>query len=109
MLKKGPVYADNQFIFARNDGQPQLRKIVEAKLKRLIKKADIKKNIPSHSFRHTHTSFFIEADVGVKKIQQRLGHTDINTTINIYAHMTANMEKEDLAYQLNPTFWAPHF
>jgi integrase len=23
-----------------------------------------------------------------------LGHTDINTTMNIYAHMTANMEEK---------------
>ncbi|MES9737025.1 tyrosine-type recombinase/integrase, partial [Peribacillus frigoritolerans] len=47
-----------------------------------------------HSFRHTHTSLLIEAGVGVKEIQQRLGHTDINTTMNIYAHMTANMEEK---------------
>ncbi|WP_431844771.1 tyrosine-type recombinase/integrase [Niallia taxi] len=45
-----------------------------------------------HSF--THTSLLIEAGVGVKEIQQRLGHTDINTTMNIYAHMTANMEEK---------------
>jgi integrase len=30
----------------------------------------------------------IEAGVGIKEIQQRLGHTDINTTMNIYAHMS---------------------
>lgn len=36
-------------------------------------------NITPHSFRHTHTSLLIEAGVGVKEIQQRLGHTDINT------------------------------
>jgi integrase len=39
-------------------------------------------------------SLLIEAGVGVKEIQQRLGHTDINTTMNIYAHMTANMEEK---------------
>jgi integrase len=93
-LQKGAMYADNQFIFARNDGHPQLRKVVETRLKRLLKKAGIKKNITPHSFRHTHTSLLIEAGVGVKEIQQRLGHTDINTTMNIYAHMTANMEEK---------------
>ncbi|MED4691754.1 integrase [Peribacillus frigoritolerans] len=30
----------------------------------------------------------------MKEIQQRLGHTEINTTMNIYAHMTSNMEKK---------------
>ncbi|MFD1170509.1 site-specific integrase [Oceanobacillus caeni] len=93
-LQRGVMYADNQFIFARNDGHPQLRKVVETRLKRLLKKAGIVKNITPHSFRHTHTSLLIEAGVGVKEIQQRLGHTDINTTMNIYAHMTANMEEK---------------
>nr|WP_284143568.1 tyrosine-type recombinase/integrase [Peribacillus frigoritolerans] len=41
-----------------------------------------------HSFRHTQTSLLIEAEVGIKEIQQRLGHKDINTTMNIYAHMS---------------------
>ncbi|WP_394186853.1 tyrosine-type recombinase/integrase [Metabacillus halosaccharovorans] len=93
-LQKGILYVDKQFIFARNDGHPQLRKVVETRLKRLLKKTGIDKNITPHSFRHTHTSLLIEAGVGVKEIQQRLGHTDINTTMNIYAHMTANMEEK---------------
>ncbi|MFA8439276.1 hypothetical protein ABU914_10370 [Bacillaceae bacterium YX66] len=29
---------------------------------------------------------------GIKEIQERLGHSDINTTMNIYAHMTKNIE-----------------
>lgn len=88
------LYIDNQFIFARDDRHPQLRKVIETRLKRLLKKEDIDKNITPHSFRHTHTSLLIEAGVGVKEIQQRLGHTDINTTMNIYAHMTVNMEEK---------------
>ncbi|WP_072136178.1 tyrosine-type recombinase/integrase [Bacillus kwashiorkori] len=47
-----------------------------------------------HSFRHIHTSLLIEAGVGVKEIQQRLGHTNINTTMNIYAHIISNKEEK---------------
>ncbi|WP_318262336.1 tyrosine-type recombinase/integrase [Peribacillus simplex] len=47
-----------------------------------------------HSFRHTHTSLLIEAGAVVKEIQERLGHSDINTTMNIYAHMTKNIEEK---------------
>ncbi|MDN0193012.1 tyrosine-type recombinase/integrase [Bacillus stercoris] len=47
-----------------------------------------------HSFRHTHTSLLLESEVGIKEILQRLGYTDINTTMNIYAHMTTNMEEK---------------
>ncbi|MCB7155940.1 site-specific integrase [Bacillus stercoris] len=52
----------------------KLRKVVETWLKRLLKKAEIEKNITSHSFRHTDTSLLIEAGVGIKEIQQSLGH-----------------------------------
>nr|WP_071461337.1 site-specific integrase [Bacillus mediterraneensis] len=93
-LENRLVYNDSGFIFARNDGHPQLRKVIEIRLKRLLKKAGIEKNITPHSFRHTHTSLLIEAGVGIKEIQQCLGHSDINTTMNIYAHMTANMEEK---------------
>jgi integrase len=93
-LKNRLIYQDNGFISAREDGHSQLRKVVETRLKRLLKKAEIEKNITPHSFRHTHTSLLIEAGVGIKEIQQPLGHTDINTTMNIYAHMTSNMEEK---------------
>lgn len=39
----GSIFVDNQFIFARNDGHPQLRKVVETRLKCLLKKAGIEK------------------------------------------------------------------
>ncbi|MCM3125832.1 site-specific integrase [Mesobacillus sp. MER 48] len=93
-MKNRQIYNDKGFIFARSDGHPQLRKVIEVRIKRLLKKAEINKNITPHSFRHTHTSLLIEAGVGIKEIQQRLGYSDINTTMNIYAHMTANMEEK---------------
>lgn len=92
-LKNRSIYQHNGII-ARTDGHPQLRKVVETRLKRLLKKAAIEKKIAPHSFRHTHTSLLIEAGVCIKEIQQRLGHSDINTTMNIYVHMTANMEEK---------------
>jgi len=36
----------------------------------------------------------IEAGVHIKEIQERLGYSDINKTMDIYAHMTKNMKKE---------------
>lgn len=44
--------------------------------------------------RHTHTLLLIEANVHIKEIQERLGHSDISTTMDIYAHMTKNIKKE---------------
>lgn len=89
-----PFYVDNNFIFATNDGYPKTIKHLSIRLQRLLKKTSIKKQITPHSFRHTHTSLLIEANVHIKEIQERLGHSDIKTTMDIYAHMTKNIKKE---------------
>jgi integrase len=60
----------------------------------VLKRSGIKNKITPHSFIHTHTSLLIEARVGIKEIHQKLGQSDINTTMNIYAHMTVNMEEK---------------
>lgn len=93
-MKQRMIYQDHNFIFAENTGHPRNMKQVMNRLNRLLKHLNIDKHITPHSFRHTHTSLLIEAGAGVKEIQERLGHSDINTTMNIYAHMTKNVEEE---------------
>ncbi|QOS92048.1 site-specific integrase [Peribacillus sp. JNUCC41] len=93
-MKQRLVYEDQDFIFAENIGHPRVMKQMVLRLQRLMKHMDVDKHITPHSFRHTHTSLLIEAGAGVKEIQERLGHSDINTTMNIYAHMTKNIEEK---------------
>ncbi|WP_210471676.1 tyrosine-type recombinase/integrase [Sporosarcina sp. 6E9] len=93
-MKQRLVYDDQNFIFAESTGQPRVLKQVALRLQRLMKRMDTDKHITAHGFRHTHTSLLIEAGAGVKEIQERLGHGDVNTTMNIYAHMTKNVEEE---------------
>lgn len=52
--------------------------------------------ITIHGFRHTHASLLFEAGASIKDVQVRLGHTDIQTTMNIYTHVT-NSAKEKIA------------
>lgn len=94
MSENKPFYIDNGFIFATNEGYPKTIKHLSTRMQRLLKKTSIKKQVTPHSFRHTHTSLLIEANVHIKEIQERLGHSDIKTTMDIYAHMTKNIKKE---------------
>lgn len=94
MQDNGPFYIDNGFIFVTNEGYPKTIKHFAIRMQRLLKRTSIEKNVTPHSFRHTHTSLLIEANVHIKEIQERLGHSDINTTMDIYAHMTKNVKKE---------------
>lgn len=46
------------------------------------------KHITLHGFRHTHCSLLFEMGTPLEEVQDRLGHTDIKTTMNIYTHVT---------------------
>ena len=52
------------------------------------------KVITPHGFRHTHFSLLFEANASIKEVQERLGHSDIQTTMNIYAHVTEKKKEE---------------
>lgn len=58
-----------------------------------------------HGFRHTHCSLLFEAGVSIKDVQERMGHTDIKTTMTIYAHVTEQRkEKKKLLMTLQPSW-----
>lgn len=50
--------------------------------------------ITTHGLRHTHCSLLFEAGASIKEVQDRLGHTDVQTTMNIYAHVTKEAKEE---------------
>lgn len=43
-------------------------------------------NFHFHMLRHTYTSNLLRAGARPKEVQELLGHSDINTTMNVYAH-----------------------
>lgn len=44
-----------------------------------------------HSLRHTHATILIESGADVKDVQTRLGHANIQTTLQTYVHDTEKM------------------
>lgn len=57
-------------------------------------------NLTTHMFRHTHVALLVEEGVPIKVISERLGHSKIDTTLDIYTHVTENM-KLDLRTKLD--------
>lgn len=52
------------------------------------------RRIKIHGFRHTHASLLFDAGVSMKDVKDRLGHSDIKTTMNIYTHVTKDKKEE---------------
>ena len=47
-----------------------------------------------HSLRHTHATMLAELGASPKYVQHRLGHKNIQVTMNIYQHLTDKMSEE---------------
>ena len=66
---------------------------MNANLKRICKKHEFKE-IKVHGFRHTHCSLLFESGITIQEVQERLGHSDLKTTMSIYAHVTEKQKEE---------------
>lgn len=52
------------------------------------------KAIRLHDFRHSHASYLINKGAIISVIAQRLGHSDVASTLNTYSHLYPTTEKE---------------
>lgn len=63
-----------------------------------IKEEGLLPDFSCHTLRHTFTTRLIESGMNVKVIQEALGHSDIQTTLNIYADVTKELKKQQFAH-----------
>lgn len=78
---------------------PIVAEALQHKMKRNIKKAGVK-DIRVHDLRHSHVAYLIHQGVAPLVIKERLGHKDIQITLNTYGHLYPNEQKK-LAEMLN--------
>lgn len=50
-----------------------------------------------HDLRHSHASWLFDKGLPPHAIQERLGHSDVTTTLSIYGHPASNVEERILA------------
>lgn len=82
----GNCYSDNDYICKFDDGHLFRPDYISHKFKATLEKSDLP-IIRFHDLRHSAASFLINAGFNLKEIQEWLGHSDIATTGNIYAHL----------------------
>ncbi|MCI5613227.1 MAG: site-specific integrase, partial [Agathobacter sp.] len=95
------------FIFVNRFGAAQHQGTLNKALRRIIRDCNdevlerkeenpvLLPRFSCHSLRHTFTTRMCEAGVNIKVIQDALGHSDISTTLNIYADVTKELKKKE--------------
>ncbi|MCS8597081.1 site-specific integrase [Levilactobacillus brevis] len=85
----------NQFVFTNNKNNLLTPSRTTIWLDQIINKYGLKR-ITTHGFRHTHASMLFEAGASIKQVQQRLGHADAQTTLNVYTHVSKHAKKDTI-------------
>lgn len=92
----GPAYKDQDLVFARPDGSPLDPDVVSAQFDRQLVKLGLRR-IRFHDLRHTHATLGLAAGVHPKVMQERLGHSSIAVTLDLYSHVVPAMQEDAAA------------
>ena len=84
-------YTKNSFVFC-ND-RPIPPETIRKRLIRYCQKAQVKQ-IRVHDFRHSHASLLINKGQNILAVAARLGHSDIEQTLNTYSHFFDSEQKK---------------
>ena len=89
----GDKWIDTNRLFIQWNGKPMHPDTVSKWFRNFLEV----KNLPYitfHGLRHTHATLLIAQGLDVRTVSNRLGHAQTSTTLNIYAHSFAKMDRE---------------
>ena len=89
-----PEYNPEGYLFIQEDtGKPMHPSSLNIFLKRFEKRHNLPHMHP-HKFRHSQASILYASGIDVVTISKRLGHQQVSTTQDIYAHMMKESDKK---------------
>ena len=100
---QGDLAENGNFVFCHSDGTPLEPNQVTKKFKQVAMAAGIG-DLRLHDLRHTHASLMLTEGVNLKVTSERLGHTSIAITGNLYSHVQPTVQEE--AAQLFGDAWS---
>jgi integrase len=89
-------YEDHGLVFCQANGQPIDPRNFTRYFERLLTQAGLPK-IRFHDGRHTFATLMLELGESAKTVQTMLGHTKIATTLDIYSHVSLDLERKAAA------------
>lgn len=84
---------DSGFVFAKPDGSPLHPDYMSQTFERLLTKLDLPR-IRLHDLRHTHATLMLKEGEPVKVVSERLGHSSVAFTMQVYQHVLPGMQAD---------------
>lgn len=92
-LKLGPAYHDDDLVCAMPDGRPWLPSSLTHSFIRLARAAGLHQ-LRFHDLRHSHATQLLRHGVHPKVVSERLGHSTVGITLDVYSHVLPSMQEE---------------
>jgi integrase len=83
----------DDLLFSADGLRPFHPTAVSKRFNRLVSAAGLQR-IRLHDLRHTHATLALQAGVHPKVVSERLGHTTVALTLDIYSHSNPHMQEE---------------
>lgn len=93
-FKLGSYYIMQNYLFTQDNGKPMHPDSVNDYLTKFSERYNLP-HINPHAFRHTMASLLYFNGVDSVSISKRLGHAQVSTTANIYAHVIEEADKKN--------------
>jgi len=92
-LEAGPLWQNAGYVFTEPDGRPVIPDQVTQDFARTIRKAGLP-HLTFHGLRHAHATLLLTAGVHPKVVSERLGHSNIAITMDIYSHVLPGLQEQ---------------
>ena len=92
-LAWGPEYQTTDLVFTWENGSPLHPDLITRTFKRLAKNAGLPV-IVVHGLRHSYATAALEAGVAMKVVSDRLGHSSMAVTADLYTHVRREVDQQ---------------
>jgi integrase len=96
MLKLGVRLTDDSFVCALEDGSPMQPSFITHEWVRAIKGTSLP-GYRFHDLRHAHATHMLTAGTHIKVASERLGHSKVGITLDLYSHVLPGMQEDAAA------------
>ena len=97
LLALGVRQTGATLVCCKPDGEPEGPRGLSQRFKREMDKTTGIPKVRFHDLRHSHATQLLLAGIHPKVAQERLGHSTIATTMNLYSHVTEPMQEKAAA------------
>ena len=92
-LAWGAAWENSGYVFTAEDGQPLHPERIKVMFDKLVASAELPR-IRFHDLRHTSATLALSAGIHPKVVSERLGHSNIAITLDLYSHVTPTLQAE---------------